>query len=73
MSVEIAMTSVDIELDDEALDAVAGGASLLENTNFKQQQVALASVTGSGAHGSKTATDFAALNIDTSALKSLKV
>ena len=70
MSVEIAMNSVDIELDDEALDAVAGGSgSLLEATKFKQQQVALTSGTGSSAYGSYTATDLAAMNIDTSALK----
>ena len=72
MSVEIAMNSVDIELDDEALDAVAGGASLLEATKFKQNQVALISGTGSGAHGSYTATDLAAMNIDTSAFKILQ-
>ena len=72
MSVEITMTNVDIELSEQDLDAVSGGVSLLESTNFKQHQVALASVTGSGAHGSNTATDFAALSIDTSAFKILK-
>ena len=72
MSVEITMINVDIELSEQDLDAVAGGVSLLESTNFKQHQVALASGTGSGAKGSYTATNFAALSIDTSAFKILQ-
>ena len=72
MSVEITMNNVDIELSEQDLDTVAGGVSLLESTNYKEHQVAVASGTGSGAKGSYTATDFAALSVDTSALKILK-